>query len=45
MAKSKKKNNKGLRGNLLSAVIDNKSYEDHVELLADEDVSTCTRHQ
>ena len=30
---------------LLSAVIDNQSYDDHVELLVDKDVSTCTRHQ
>lgn len=36
---------KGLRKSLLSAVIDNQSYEDHVELLVDKDVSTRTRHQ
>lgn len=41
----KGKKTKRLRGSLLSAVIDNQSYEDHVELLADKDVSTCTRHQ
>ena len=42
MAKSKKKN-KGLRENLLSAVIDNQRRS--CRLVADEDVSTCTTHQ
>ena len=36
---------KGLRKSLLSAVIDNQSYDDHVELLVDKDVSTRTRYQ
>ena len=42
MAKWKKKD---FVKSLLSAVIDNQSYDDHVELLVDKDVSTCTRHQ
>ena len=42
MAKWKKKD---FVKSLLSAVIDNQSYDEHVELLVDKDVSTCTRHQ